>query len=120
MVNRQPCDECKEVFKRRSTPTRWNKKPERVLPPCETCWPGIHPFNNNAATLYARVSGQWHYHPVSGEPVSLKTTEIIAELQALCVPTDQWAIRLDGVRELANIIAKFWARERERLKEENG
>lgn len=73
-----------------------------------------------AFNLYVRVSGQWNYHPTEGCAVSLKTTEINAELYAMNIEREEWVDHLDAVRELASIILKCWERERERLKEQNG
>lgn len=117
---RLPCDECRAVYEKESRPSRWNKNPAKKDPPCAECRPGVHAWNVESVHLYSRVSGQWEYHPVSGEAVSLKTTEINAEMEALGVPRAEWVERLDAVRELSRLILKCWQRERERLKETNG
>jgi hypothetical protein len=108
------------VHEKDSRPSRWNPNPAKKDPPCGTCRPGIHNWNLESVSLYCRVSGQWAYHPVAGYAVALPTTEINAEMDALCVPRTEWAERLDEVRELAGMILRCWQRERERLKEQNG
>lgn len=70
--------------------------------------------------LYARCSGQWNYNPVSGQAVSLKTTEIEAEMRILRVKKKHRAGLIDDVRAIASLVVQFWDRERERLKESNG
>lgn len=108
------------MYEKESRPSRWNPNPVQKDPPCGTCRPGIHNWNLEAVSLYSRVSGQWAYHPVAGCAVTLPTTEINAEMDALGVPRTEWAERLDAVRELAGMILRCWQRERERVQEQNG
>lgn len=102
---------------RDSTPTRWNPAPVKKDPPCGTCRPLIHRWNVDAVSMYARCAGQWNYNPVSGNAVSLKTTEIEAEMRIVGIKKKHRAQLVDDVRALAAFVVQCWDRERERLRE---
>lgn len=108
MVNRQPCDECRDTHKRASTPTRWRPNPEKQHPPCGTCRPEIHPYNRDAFELYSLASRTWQLHPVNGEAMWLVESELEVIMNRRGIPLHQREARAQEVHALAAMVRDCW------------
>lgn len=65
-TGRLSCDQCRRVYEARGGE-----------PPCEKCYPGIHPWNETAFNVCWRwVKGQWRASPSGVQDIDLCAIDI--------------------------------------------
>lgn len=66
MTNRPSCEVCRDAYL---------DKP--IDPPCKTCFPGIHRFNEAAAIIYMGCGDQYIQGPGGATTLSIQAAQIV-------------------------------------------